>query len=252
MGLAQYDQEGSYLASGINMKAEESGDDFILNGTKMFVLEANIADTLIAAARVEGKGVTLFLVDAKDPGLTITKMPTIGKDNNCEVIYKDVKVPKDDVIGPIGGGYEILERMNVKASISKAAEMIGGCKACIDITAAYAREREQYGKPIGGYQAIQHYMANMLLAHDSANMFLYKAATIVDEGGDASNAASIIKAAANENYKYVSERAVQIHGGIGTTREGDIGLFYRKAKAFEFLAGDSGFHYEKIAGDLLD
>lgn len=251
MALAQYEKDASLLASGVTMKAEPDGDEYVLNGTKMFVMDANTADRLIVVANAGG-GPTLFLVDAGAPGLTIKKMPTIGKDNNCEVGFNNVKTAKDNIIGPFGGGWEILERMNVKASVAKAAEMVGGCRACIDLTVAYAKEREQYGRPIGGFQVIQHYMANMLLAHDTANAYLYKTAGLIDQGDDATTAASVIKACANENFKFVSERAVQIHGGIGTTRECDIGLFYRKAKAFEYTSGDTGYHYEKIAAALLD
>jgi alkylation response protein AidB-like acyl-CoA dehydrogenase len=251
MALAQYEEEASYLPTGIAMEAALRDGGYVLNGTKMFVMDANVADKLIVIARPDGQGPTLFLVDAKGPGVTRTKMPTIGKDNNCEVVFKDVKVTENDVIGPVGGGWEILEEMNIKASVAKAAEMVGGCKACIDITAAYAKEREQYGRPIGGFQAIQHYMANMLLAYDTAHAFLYKVAGIINEGGDASMEASVMKACANENFKFVSERAVQIHGGIGTTREGDIGLFYRKAKAYEVISGDTDYHYERIAQAVL-
>ena len=251
LALAQYEPEGSYLAGGIQMPAKLEGEAYVLDGTKMFVMDANVADKLLVPARAGDQGPTLFLVDAKDPGLTITKMPTIGKDNNCEVLFQGVKVPRGDVVGPVGGGWEILEKMTVKASVAKAAEMVGASKACIDMTAAYAKEREQYGRPIGGFQAIQHYMANMLLAYDSANAFLHKVASMVDEGADVSTEASVIKACANENFKFVSERAVQIHGGIGTTREGDVGLYYRKAKAFEYISGDTDYHYEKVAQALL-
>ena len=250
MALAQYEEEASYLETGINMEAKADGDAYVLNGTKMFVMDANIADKLIVAARTS-KGVTLFLVDAKDPGITTTKMPTIGKDNNCEVIFKNVKVSKGDVIGPVGGGWDILEKMNAKAAVAKAAEMVGGSKTCIEMTAAYAKEREQYGKPIGGFQAIQHYMANMLLAYDTAYNYLYRVVCMIDEGEDFTTPASIVKACSNENFKFISERAVQIHGGIGTTREHDIGLFYRKAKAYEFMFGDTDYHYEKIAQHLV-
>ncbi|MBW2092935.1 MAG: acyl-CoA/acyl-ACP dehydrogenase, partial [Deltaproteobacteria bacterium] len=141
MALAQYESEGSYLSSGIKMKAEADGDHYVLNGTKMFVMDANICDKLIVAANEADKGISLFLVDAKDPGLTITKIPTIGKDNNCEVILKDVRVPQENMIGSPGDGWELLEKMNAKAAVAKAAEMVGSCKACIDITSDYAKQR---------------------------------------------------------------------------------------------------------------
>lgn len=247
MALAQYEEDASYQETGINMPAELSGDQYVLNGTKMFVMDANIANKLIVAARVKDAGVTLFLVDAKDPGITCTKMPTIGMDNCCELIFKDVTVSKDDLIGDPGKGYEILEKMFPKAIIAKCAEMVGGCRAVIDMTAEYAKQRVQYGKPIGGFQAIQHYMANMLLGYDTTSNYLYKVCWMADEGMDVTKEVHALKAQANEQFKFISERGVQIHGGVGTTREFNIALFYRRAKAYEYILGDSQYHWEKLA-----
>ena len=250
-GLAQYEEDGSYLESGIAMKAADSGDNYTLSGTKYFVHDANIAHKLIVAAVVEGQGPTLFLVDAQDPGVSITKMPTIAMDNTCVVEIAGVAVSKADIIGPVGGAWPILEKTQARAAIAQSAEMLGGCKVCIAMTTGYAKEREQYGRVIGGNQVIQHYLANMLLAHDTANSYLYQVASMVDDGEDFAAAASALKAAANENYKFVSERAVQIHGGIGTSREHDIGLFYRRAKSYESRCGSTDLHYEKVMEGLL-
>lgn len=251
MSLAQYEEDGSYLESGITMEAKASGEDYVLNGTKLFVADANIADKIIAAAVIEGQGPTLFLVDAKDSGITVTKMPSIARDNTCEVVFAKVKVPKSDIIGAPGGAWPILEKTLAKAAVAQAAEMLGGCKVSIAMTNSYAKEREQYGRPIGGNQVIQHYMANMLLAHDTANSYLYPVACMIDEGEDFAASASALKAAVNENCKFITERAVQIHGGIGTSREHNIGLFYRRAKSYESRCGSTDFHYEKVMEDLL-
>jgi alkylation response protein AidB-like acyl-CoA dehydrogenase len=250
MALAQYEEEASYEEIGINMPAVLSGDQYVLNGIKLFVVDANIADKLIVAARVKDAGVTLFLVDKKAPGISVTKMPTMGMDNNCEVIFKDVKVNKTDLIGKHGEGWAILQKMAPKAIVAKCAEMLGGCKAAIDMTAEYAKNRVQYEKPIGGFQAIQHYMANMLLAYDTCVNFLYKVTWMVDEGLDVSKEIHALKAQVNEQYKFISERGVQIHGGVGTTREFNIALFYRRAKVSEYIMGDTEFHYEKLAQAL--
>jgi alkylation response protein AidB-like acyl-CoA dehydrogenase len=251
MAMAQYEADGSYLPSGIQMSAEKRNGHFILNGTKLFVMDANISEKLIVAARPENEGPALFLVEVGDPGIEITKMPTIGKDNTCQVTFKNVSVPMGNIIGSVGNGWEILEKMQGKAAVVKAAEMVGGCKACIDITAEYAKQREQYGRPIGGFQIIQHYMANMLMKYDLSSSYLYRVAWMVDEGLDLATEASALKASVNENYKYISERAVQIHGGIGTSREADIALFYRRAKSYEYMCGDSDYHYEKVIHNLL-
>lgn len=251
MALAQYEEMSGYKKESLNMPAKADGDDYVLNGKKMFVLDANVADKMIVAANVEGAGVTLFIVDAKASGISIRKMPTIGKDNSCEVTFDKVKAKKDDIIGNPGDGWDMLQKMEVKAAIGKSAEMLGGCKESIDITVDYAKQRVQYSTPIGAFQAIQHYMANMKLAYDTSYNYLYEAAWMVDEGMDASLVSSVLKAQVNEKYKFITERAVQIHGGIGTTREFDIGLFYRRAKAYEFMLGDTPYHYERIANAIV-
>ncbi len=246
MALAQLEEEGSYLPEGVNMSAQQSGDQYTLNGTKMFVLDANIADKLIVAAR-DSAGVTLFLVDAKNSGIACAKMPTIGKDNMCELKFKDVKVSKEDIIGEPGKAFDVLEKISQKAIVAKCAEMIGGCQEAIEMTTTYAKQRIQYDTPVAGFQAIQHYMANMKTAYDTSVNYLHKVVWMVEEGLDAVKETSVLKAQANDQYKFITEKAVQIHGGIGTTREFNIGLFYRRAKAFEYILGDTDYHTEKIA-----
>jgi alkylation response protein AidB-like acyl-CoA dehydrogenase len=129
--------------------------------------------------------------------------------------------------------------------------MIGGARVCIDITADYAREREQYGKPIGGYQIIQHYMANMFLAYDTTSNYLYRVTSMIDEAQAFEIDALALKAAANEAFDFIAERSVQIHGGIGTTREANIGLFYRRAKTYESALGGTAHNFEKIADKII-
>jgi acyl-CoA dehydrogenase len=249
MSLAQYEKEASYLESGIQLSAQSEGDDFVLNGTKMFVPDANIADRLIVAARTTA-GVTLFLVNPKSTGVTAQKMRTIGKDNTCVVTLDNVSVSKDNVIGSPGEGWQILEGMAPKATVAKCAEMLGGCQEAIAATAAYAKERVQYGTPIGGFQAIQHYLADMRVAYDTSIYYLHQVAWMLDQGMDTLKEVSALKAQVNEQYKFITERAVQIHGGIGTTREFNIGLFYRRAKACEFVLGDTDYHQNRLADAL--
>lgn len=250
IALAQYEEDASFLETGVKMSAVEDGDEYILNGTKLFVLDATIADTLIVAAKVPYVGVTLFLADANDRGISRSKMPTIGKDNSCEVTFENVRVDREDVLGKPGQGWEILEKTSAKTTLAKCAEMIGGCKASIDLTVDYATNRIQYGKPIGSFQAIQHYMADMMVAYDTVFNYLYKTAWMIDNGKSCSMEVAALKSLVNENYKFITERAVQIHGGVGTTREFNIGLFYRRAKAFECVMGDTTHHFEKIAQGL--
>ncbi|MCP4579013.1 MAG: acyl-CoA/acyl-ACP dehydrogenase [Deltaproteobacteria bacterium] len=251
MGLAQYEEDGSFYPDDIRMKAELEGDQYNLNGTKMFAMDANISSKLIVAVNTGEEQLSLLLVDTSHPGLTITKMPTIGMDNCCEVVFKNVGTAKGNLIGSPGNGKEILERMNAKAMLLKSAEMIGASKACIDMTVDFAKQRVQYGKPIGGFQIIQHYMANMQLEYDTCYNYLYRTACMVEEGGKFERDASAVKACTNEAYKFISERGVQIFGGIGTTREGDVGLFFRKAKSAEVVCGNTEYLNEKVFASLL-
>ncbi len=250
IALAQCEEDASYNDTGINMSAQLTGDSCVLSGIKMFVLDANIADYLIVAAKEADAGITLFLVDTKTSGITCKKMKTIGKDNNCVVEFNDVKVPKENTIGKPGEGWKILEITAQKAVVAKCAEMMGGCAQSIEMTVTYAKQREQYGTVIGGYQIIQHYMADMKTAYDTCLYYLYKTAWMIDMNMDTTQQSSTLKAQINENYKFITEKAIQIHGGIGTTREFDIGLFYRRAKASEYVLGDTDFHHNKIAQSL--
>jgi alkylation response protein AidB-like acyl-CoA dehydrogenase len=251
LALAQYEEDGSYLPYSVNLRAERDGRRLVLNGTKMFVKDANIADKFIVVATGPESGVSLCLAGAREPGIAISKMPTIGMDNTCEVVFKNVRIDMDDIVGQVGKGGEPIEKTTIKATLVKCAEMIGGCKACIDMTAAYAKQRKQYGAPIGSFQIIQHYMADMLLAYDTSYNYLYKVGWMTEQGMDCADETSALKACINKNYKFIAAKAVQIHGAIGTTREGNVGLYYRRAKSMEYEMGDTSFHYEKIAHALL-
>lgn len=252
MALARYEEDGGESPSSIQMKASEREKGYVLNGTKLFVTDANVAGKLIVVARVLPAGITLFLVDAKAPGVECVKMPTVAMDNSCEVVFRDVKVGKEAVIGTVGKGWEILAGIAAKTTLAKCAEMIGACKTSIDMTASYAKERVQYDRPIGGFQIIQHYMANMLLAYDTSYNYLYRVGWMMDQGMDCESEVSVLKACINRHLLFITERAVQIHGAIGTTRECDIGLFYRRAKAWESAMGDTTYHMGKIASMVLD
>jgi alkylation response protein AidB-like acyl-CoA dehydrogenase len=249
--MAHLEESAGFSEAEIHLTAEPSGNNFILNGKKLFVQDANIAHKLITIALVPPKGLTLFMVDSKNPGLFVAKMPTIGMDNQCEVVFKNAEVSQSDMIGQQGKGWGILKQVFRKATIAKCAEMVGGCRAALDMTKKYAKQREQYGKPIGAFQVIQHYMANMLMGYDTTYNYLYKVAWMSDHALDVAREVHALKAQCNNQYKYITERAVQIHGAVGTTREFNVALFYRRAKAAEYILGDSEYHYEKLAEALF-
>ena len=158
-------------------------------------------------------------MDAKKPGIKLEMMPTIGLDKQCEVNFSDVVVSRDDVLGEAGQGWGILERTFDQAAVLKCAESVGAMEAILEMTASFAKERVQYGKTIASFQVIQHYLANMSARTLTAKGMTYRAAWMVQEGLPCALQVSAAKAWVNEAYKFVTERAVQIHGAIGLTRD---------------------------------
>ncbi|NQT74703.1 MAG: acyl-CoA/acyl-ACP dehydrogenase [Chloroflexi bacterium] len=253
--LAQAESSARYDAVSIQTSATPEGDDYVISGTKLFVPDANIADSIICVARTAQssnpeKGITLFLIDGKSPGISTTVLSTIAGDKQCEVIFDKVKVPKGSVLGEVGQGWEMVKRILEWAALAKSAEMAGGNQQVLEMTINYAKERIQFGRPIGSFQIIQHYIADMSLDVDSARVTLYKAAWKLNEGLPCANEISVSKGWINDAYRRVATQACQIHGAIGFTKDHDLELYFRRAKAAEVLFGDSDFHREIVAQEL--
>jgi alkylation response protein AidB-like acyl-CoA dehydrogenase len=252
--MALTEKSAGYTADCIQMKAEAKGDSFVLNGTKMFVEYATAANYLVVVARTkEGKsadGITLFLVDAKANGITITPFDTTAADKQCEVVFKDVSVPKKNVIGEVDKGWPAVQSALRQATIAKCAEMCGGMEAMQEMAVAYAKERVQYGKPIGSYQAMQHKLAELYLRASMSKNILYEAAWMAQEKMDCDWKVSTCKAWCNEAYKLVTEDGVHIHGAIGTTMDHDASLYYRRARAAYSIFGDTEDHREVVAKSM--
>jgi alkylation response protein AidB-like acyl-CoA dehydrogenase len=253
--MALTEPTATYEASGIKLKAVAEGDSFVLNGTKLFVENAHIADYIICVTRTKDgasaeDGITLFVVDGGSPGIKCEVVPTIATDKLCEVVFKDVKVPKKNMLGELDKGWPIVARTLEQATMAKCAEMIGGAQAALDMTVDYAKERVQYGRPIGSFQAIQFYLADMWMNVDMGKNIIYETAWMVSEGLPCTEKVAIAKGWVNEAYKFVTERGVQIHGAIGTTRDHDMGLYFRRAWAADLAFGDTDFQREVVARQL--
>jgi len=252
---AHLEASGVCGASGIATKAVAKGDSFVINGTKLFVEMAQVADYLICVTRTkEGAspedGITLFIVDARSPGIHCKVMPTIGMDKLCEVRFENVTVPKANMLGELDKGWPIVERVMERGAIAKCAESLGGIQASVDMTVAFSKERVQYDRPIGAFQALQHIMADMWIALQTSKYLVYEAVWMESEGLPCAKIAAMAKAYVNETYKWVTERAVSLHGGIGTSRDHDIGLYYRRAKAADIAFGVTDFHREAVAKEI--
>ena len=250
--LALTEPSNSWEAKHIATEAAASGDNYVLNGTKLFVSDAHVANYLLVVAKT-GKSanaeenMTVFLVDAKSPGIKIESQLGMGLDNKCEVVLKDVSVPKKNILGELDKGWKVVQSTLMKAAAAKVAEMSGGCQASLEMTNAYAKERVQYGRPIGGFQVIQHYLADVWGKTDRTRNIAWEVCWKVGAGMATPLDVSVAKAWTNEASKWVTERCVQVHGAIGTTRDHDMGLYFRRALVASLDYGDTNYHREIVA-----
>ena len=258
MTLAQAEKSGRYDAGGIGMPATARGSDFVLSGEKLFVPDAHVADQMVVAARTGShdtpaeEGITLFLVDAKSPGIEITQLKTVDMTRRqCHVAFQDVAVAGSQVIGEVGQGWPILKRVLDQAIAGLCTEMVGTGQQALDMAVEYAKERVQFGKPIGSFQAVKHKCVDMMVQVENARSLTYYAAWTVDENVDeASQAVPMAKAYCSDMCKTVTSEAIQVQGGIGFTWEHDMHLFYRRGLASEAAFGSAPTHREVVAQTL--
>ncbi len=256
--LAQVEASGRWDADGILLPATKNDAGFSLSGAKLFVHDAHNADLLVVAARTRGKGgtkgITLFLVDAKTQGVKITLLKTMDQTRKlCEVSFDNVQVGKDAVLGKANQGWVLLDRLIDRAKVALCAEMCGGAQKVLEMSVDYAKVREQFGKPIGSFQAIQHKCANMMTQTESSKSATYYAAwAVANDATDAHLAACMAKAYCSDAFRAVSAEGIQIHGGIGFTWEHDMHLFFKRAKGSEVTFGDATWNRELVAQVVLD
>lgn len=252
--LAWFEENGQFDASGITFKATAKGGDYILSGTKVLVDSAHVADYMIVVARTKAgsgeDGITLFLVDAKAAGIKAEVMPTIASDHLCEVVFKDVAVPAKNVLGKVDKGWAVLQTIIRKGSILKSAESLGGLSTVVEMTVAYAKERVQYDRPIGAFQALQHKMSDMWITMGTSRYLLYEAAWMESNNMPCAKEASMAKAYINEAYKLITALGVKLHGGIGTSYDHDAPLYFHRAKAADTVYGSTEFHRELVAQQI--
>jgi len=247
--LALTEPSASYEESGIETKAAAEGDGYAISGTKLFVPDANVADYMLVAAKT-GKGITLFIVDAKSPGISTNVLKSIANDKLCEVVFDKVKVAKDNVLGELNQGWKEIERIIQRAAVGKCCEMTGCIQQALDMTVEYAKDRKQYGRPIGSFQVIQHYCADMVTDVDGTRLSTYQAAWMLSEGLPCTQEVAIAKAWAGEACQRVMALAHQIHGAIGVTIDHDLQYYTRRSKAAEVSFGDAGYHREVVAKEM--
>lgn len=254
--LAWVEQDGTYIPEGIKMTAAPQGEKYILNGTKLFVPYARTADAFICVAAtgdsaIEGPpALSLFVVDAKQPGIHIHPLYSLAGDKQCEVVFDKVSVSTNNMLGDPAQGWSVLKKVLQMAAVAKCAEMSGGAQRVMEMTVQYVKDREQFGRPVGAFQAVQHHCANMLTYADTIKYMTYQAAWLISAGAAFEKQASMCKAWASDSYRKLVALAHQSIGGIAFMEEYDLQLYFKQAKAAEQMLGDAEFHRELVAEQI--
>jgi len=251
--LAFAERSGRWDADGIETTATPDADGFRLNGHKAWVVDGHSSDWLFVAARAPGSsgtsGLSVFALRPETEGLSTKVLPTMDQTRKlAEIELNDVRVEARALLGDAGAAWPGLRRNLDLTAIALAAEQVGGAQRCLDLSVAHAREREQFGRPIGSFQAIKHKCADMFVEIEAARSALYYAACIADdESDDLSTNASLCKSWCSETYFHAAAECIQIHGGVGFTWEYDPHLHFKRARASESWLGDPAHHRERLA-----
>ena len=250
------DEKPHHRPCRIETSAVKSGEGYVLNGCKTFVLDGHIANKLVVVARTAGAiddeaGLSVFLVDAAAEGVSINRSWMVDSRNSAMLSLNNVKVGADALLGAEGDAYTSLTRVLDIGRIGIAAEMLGSMQQAFEITLDYLKQREQFGVLIGSFQGLQHRAAEMYSEIELCKSAVRAALAALDDAdkndADIAEFASIAKAKLSEVATLVSNEAVQMHGGIGMTDEYDIGFYMKRARVAAAFLGDSLFHRERYA-----
>ena len=257
MTWAVIEQDPRLIPSAIVEQARQDGDDWVLNGVKMFVDNFNVARRCLVAIRTapaseESAGISLFLIDPNGSGVSQTPLVTIAKDKQSRVSFDNVRVSNADLVGELHQGWPIAERMLERATALLCCQMIGATRKDAEMAIDYAKNRVAFGRPIASFQSIQHMCADMLLFADGAQLLTYEALWKMDQGMPAGVEVSQAKAFANEKCEAVVRQSQVIHGGIGFMMEFDLHLWLRRVSAWTMRLGTTFDHRARIASALLD
>jgi len=235
------------------MTAVRSGNGFKLTGAKAFVIDGHVADLLIVAARTAGgpgmrDGLTLFLVNPKSKGIEIERTAMVDNHNAARIVFSDVEVTADSVLGDIDQGGALLDGILDVGRAAVASEMVGLSEEAFTRTVTYLKERKQFGKLIGEFQALQHRAAHLYTEIEITRAAVMKALQALgSDPGSAGAAVAVAKAKAGSTATLAVQEAVQMHGGVGMTDAFDIGFFMKRARVCQELFGDAAFHADQLA-----
>lgn len=229
----------------VGVAARRDGSAFVLNGTKVFVHDAQFASDLLVLARTEGGGISILRADARASGVAIRPLEGFLT-GMSEVHFENVRVAGDDVLGKPGEGWAALERAMISAIPVLCAYKVGGCKAVFDMSVTYSRERTQFGQPIGRFQRVQDHVIQIVNYLDSARWTTYEALSKLDEGADAAGSVHLAKAVASESYMRACDFGHEVHAGIGVVREYGLTLHTKMSRTLYHCLGAPRVHRKRL------
>jgi alkylation response protein AidB-like acyl-CoA dehydrogenase len=260
LALAHGERQARYDLFDVATTAREANGGFVLDGNKSMVIHGDSADMLIVSARTSGErrdrsGITLFLVDAKTPGVEVHGYEGQDAQRVAEISFNGVSVGADAVLGTRDEGLPLLEHIVDTGIAAIAAEAVGAMDALQALTVDFLKTRKQFGVPIGSFQSLQHRAVDMMIALEQARSMSVFAAMMVNAGAvERAAAISAAKVQINRSARYVGQQAIQLHGGIGMTMEYKGGHYFKRLTMIESLFGDTDYHLARVAeaGGLLD
>ncbi len=251
------ERDPRFLPETIQTQATEQGDNFVINGTKMFVDNFGASEKCLVVCRTSpasdsNQGLSMLLVNSSSAGITNIPLTTVAKDKQSQVIFENVSVPNANLIGQVDQGWPIAVAMIERATLLLCAQMVGATRKDAEMAIEYAKNRAAFGRPIGSFQSIQHLCADMTLWVDGAQMLTYEALWKMDEGLPFAVEISQAKSFCNDKCEAVVRSSQVIHGGIGFMMEFDLHLWFRRVTSWTMRLGTSFEHRSKIAKALLD
>ena len=251
LALAYAEPQSRFNLSDAVTEAKSDGDNFILNGYKSVVMNGPSANKIIISARTSGtqleeNGITLFIVDGDSEGLNKTNYKTVDGRRASDLTIENVSVSKDDIVGQIDEGFDILDSSIDRAILAISAEAVGAMEVLYKTTVEYTKTREQFGTSIGKFQVLQHRMVDMFMEYEQCKSLLYMATMKHEEGSaDAKKAISGLKYQVGKAGRFIGQQAVQLHGGMGVTDELNVGHYFKRLTTVGTIFGNSDYHLKK-------
>ena len=243
---------GEYGPAGIQLRATASPNGYTLNGAKILAPYAQVAQHLLVAARTgdAAEAITLFLVDPHAQGIAIERMDNIAGYPLFAITIDNVSVDAANVVGEVDGGWSAMAPVLNRAVVLQCAEIVGAGERVMELAVGYAKDRVQFGRPIGQYQAVQYLCSDIAIGMHVTSLLSREAAWLIDEGEPSAKHVSIAKGYASGAIQLIVHQGQEVHAGVAFMLEHDMQLYTRRAKHWEFNLGDAAYHYEKIAEAL--